>query len=69
VERTELERAADDIGARLEQRGKYVQVVELRPTIHKIDYARRGAANVDVVACRRRNSDVVCDVQPFHPFR
>jgi hypothetical protein len=68
VERTEFERAADDTCARLEQRGKYVQVVELRPTIHKIGYARRGAANVDVVACRRRDSDVVCDVQPLHPF-
>jgi len=68
VERAELERAADDTSARLEQRGKYVQVVELRPTIYKIGYARRSAANVNVVACRLRDSDVVCDGQPFHSF-
>ena len=60
VQRTELERSADDAAARLEQRRKYVEGVELGATIHEIVHLRRGAADLDVVAGRRRHGGGVC---------
>ena len=60
VQRTELERSADDAAARLEQGRKYVEVVELGATIHEIVHLRRGAADPDVVAGRRRHGGGVC---------
>jgi hypothetical protein len=66
VERTELEGPADHETARLEQRGKDVQTLELGSTIHEIIHTRRGGTSMDVVVPRRCDSDGVCVSQMFH---
>ena len=68
VQRTELERSTDDAAARIEQRGIYVEVVELRTTIHEVAHARRGAADPDIVTRRGRDGGGVRVFQRSHPI-
>lgn len=68
LQRTELERSADDTAARVKKWRKHVNVVEGGPPIHEIAQLRRRAADSDFIAgCRGHGGCTGAD-QQLHPI-